>query len=168
MTLPIALAVASTAVGFFGSMSAARAAKREAALQARMIKQEKQRAALRALQEHNARLTGYKSALGTNIAISGISGRDISQDRSLKAIQNRFKKEMSTETDRAFLQNLSEQAKLSSQQSMALEKGRNLSKAYQYQAFGTLFSGAMQTSKLMGTSTIPVRGTGLGTQSYIT
>ena len=149
-------------------MSAARAAKREAALQARMIKQEKQRAALRALQEHNARLTGYKSALGTNIAISGISGRDISQDRSLKAIQNRFKKEMSTETDRAFLQNLSEQAKLSSQQSMALEKGRNLSKAYQYQAFGTLFSGAMQTSKLMGTSTIPVRGTGLGTQSYIT
>lgn len=168
MTLPIALAVASTAVGFFGSMSAARAAKREAALQARMIKQEKQRAALRALQEHNARLTGYKSALGTNIAISGISGRDISQDRSLKAIQNRFKKEMSTETDRAFLQNLSEQAKLSSQQSMALEKGRNLSKAYQYQAFGTLFSGAMQTSRLMGTSTIPVRGTGLGTQSYST
>lgn len=168
MTLPIALAVASTAVGFFGSMSAARAAKREAALQARMIKQEKQRAALRALQEHNARLTGYKSALGTNIAISGISGRDISQDRSLKAIQNKFKKEMSTETDRAFLQNLSEQAKLSSQQSMAFEKGRNLSKAYQYQAFGTLFSGAMQTSRLMGTSTIPVRGTGLGTQSYST
>ena len=51
---------------------------------------------------------------------------------------------------------------------MALEKGRNLSKAYQYQAFGTLFSGAMQTSRLMGTSTKPVRGTGLGTQSYST
>ena len=168
MGLPLALAIGSTAISFFGSMSAAKAAKREAALQARMIKQEKQRAALRALQEHNARLTGYKSALGTNIAISGVSGRDISQDRSLKAIQNKFKQEMATETDRAFLQNLSEQAKLSSQQSMALEKGRNLSKAYQYQAFGTLFSGAMQTSKLMGTSTIPVRGTGLGTQSYIT
>jgi|9_EtaG_2_1085328.scaffolds.fasta_scaffold09270_2 hypothetical protein len=152
MGLPIALAIASTAVGFFGAMSAARAAKRQAALQARMIKQEKQRAALRALQEHNARLTGYKSALGTNIAIAGVSGRAISQDRSLKAIQNKFKKEMATETDRAFLQNLSEQAKLSSQQSMALEKGRNLSKAYQYQAFGTLFSGAMKAQPLMGSS----------------
>lgn len=168
MALPIALAVASTAISFFGAMSAAKAAKREAAMQQRMIKQEKQRAALRALQEHNARLTGLDTILSTNIALSGVSGRDASQDRSFAAIQKRAKTEIGVETDRAYLQSLSEQAKLSAQSAMAMEKGRNISRAYQYQAFGTLFSGAMQTQKLIGTSTIPVRGTGLGKVGYST
>ena len=35
-------------------------------------------------------------------------------------------------------------------QTVATEKGRNLSRAYRYQAFGTLFSGAMKAQPLMG------------------
>ena len=37
MGLPLALAIGSTAVSFMGSMNAARAAKREAALQRRQL-----------------------------------------------------------------------------------------------------------------------------------
>ena len=49
MALPLALAVASTAISFFGSMSAAKAAKREAALQRRQLQQQIEGAQLAAL-----------------------------------------------------------------------------------------------------------------------
>jgi hypothetical protein len=56
---------------------------------------------------------------------------------------------MATETDRKFLQTLEQVGQLSLSQSIATEKGRNLSRAYKYQAFGTLFSGAMKAQPLM-------------------
>jgi hypothetical protein len=59
---------------------------------------------------------------------------------------------MATETDRRFVQSLNEQARLSLAQTVAMEKGRNLSRAYRYQAFGTLFSGAMKAQPLMAGS----------------
>ena len=158
------LAVASAAIGFMGSMSAAKAAKREAALQRRQLQQQIEGAQLAALQDHNTRMKNLQVFLGTNVALSGISGRD--QDRSFKRIQESAKTQAATETDRKFLQSLNEQARLSLAQTVATEKGRNLSRAYRYQAFGTLFSGAMKAQPLMPNS--PNNPTGLGMRSYST
>jgi hypothetical protein len=151
------LAVASTAIGVMGSLSAAKAAKREAALQRRQLQAQIEGAQLAALQDHNARMKNLQVFLGTNRSLAGVSGREAGVDRSFKAIQERAKKEAATETDRKFLQSLNEVSRLSLAQTIADEKGRNLSRAYRYQAFGTLFSGAMKAQPLMpNTSTTSV------------
>ena len=161
-----ALAIGSSVLGFFGSMSAAKAAKREAALQRRQLQAQMEGAQLAALQEHNARMKNLQVFLGTNRALGGISGRAIGVDRSFKAIQEKAKREMATETDRAFVDALQTQAYLSLGKTIAAERGRNLARAYRYQAFGSLFSGAMKAQSLMPNN--PTNPTGLGTRSYIT
>jgi hypothetical protein len=161
-----ALAIGSSVLGFMGSMSAAKAAKREAALQRRQLQAQIEGAQLAALQDHNARMKNLQVFLGTNRALAGVSGRDVGTDRSFKAIQEKARKEVGTETDRKFLQTLNEVSRLSLAQTIATEKGRNLSRAYRYQAFGTLFSGAMKAQPLMGGN--PTNPTGLGIRSYST
>jgi len=151
MGLPIALAVASTAISFMGSMSAAKAAKREAALQRRQLQQQIEGAQLAALQDHNTRMKNLQVFLGTNEALLGVTGRG--QDRSFKRIQEKAKTEAATETDRKYLQSLQQVGKLSLAQTVATEKGRNLARAYRYQAFGTLISGAMKAQPLMSSPT---------------
>ena len=145
MGLPLALSIVSTVI--MGSMSAS-AAKREAAMQQRQLEQEKMGQSC--LQEHNLRLANLQTFLNTNEAIAGVSGRDIGSDRSLKAIQKKAVSEAMTESGRARIQNLAQLAKLSNAQAMAGERGRNLARAYRYQAFGTLLSGGMKANKLMG------------------
>ena len=113
MALPLALAIGSTALSFMGSMSAAKAAKREAALQRRQLQQQIEGAQLAALQQHNARMQNLAIFKSTNESLAGVSGRDIGSDRSFKAIQEKANRQMATETDRAFLQSLQEQGKLS-------------------------------------------------------
>ena len=149
MALPLALAIGSTAVSFMGSMNAARAAKREAALQRRQLQNQIEGAQLAAIQDHNARMRNLQIFQATNESLVGVSGRDMGSDRSFKAIQEKAKRETATETDRKFLQTLEQVGQLSLSQSIATEKGRNLSRAYKYQAFGTLFSGAMKAQPLM-------------------
>tara|TARA_B100000212_G_scaffold52046_1_gene33942 strand:+ start:90 stop:602 length:513 start_codon:yes stop_codon:yes gene_type:complete len=149
MGLPLALAIGSTAVSFMGSMNAARAAKREAALQRRQLQNQIEGAQLAAIQDHNARMRNLQIFQATNESLVGVSGRDMGSDRSFKAIQEKAKRETRTETDRKFLQTLEQVGQLSLSQSIATEKGRNLSRAYKYQAFGTLFSGAMKAQPLM-------------------
>jgi type II secretory pathway pseudopilin PulG len=149
MGLPLALAIGSTAISFMGSMNAARAAKREAALQRRQLQNQIEGAQLAAIQDHNARMRNLQIFQATNESLVGVSGRDMGSDRSFKAIQEKAKREMATETDRKFLQTLEQVGQLSLSQSIATEKGRNLSRAYKYQAFGTLFSGAMKAQPLM-------------------
>ena len=155
MGLPLALAIGSTAISFMGSMSAARAAKREAAMQQRQLETEKKMSKLRALQEHNIRLANLQTFLNTNQAIAGVSGRDISQDRSLKALQDKAKREMATEVGRARVQELATIGKLSQAQQIAGERGRNRARAMRYQAFGSLLGGAMKATPLMGSAPTP-------------
>ena len=150
MSLP--LAIASTAISFMGSMSAAKAAKREAAMRRRQLQVQKEQAELKALQEHNIRLANLQTFLNTNQAIAGVSGRDISQDRSLKALQDKAKREMATEVGRARVQELATIGKLSQAQQIAGERGRNRARAFRYQAFGSLLGGAMKAQPLMGGS----------------
>lgn len=152
MGLPLALAIGSTAISFMGSMNAARAAKREAALQRRQLQNQIEGAQLAAIQDHNARMKNLQIFQATNESLVGVSGRDMGSDRSFKAIQQKAEREMATETDRKFLQTLEKVGQLSLSQSIASEKGRNLSRAYKYQAFGTLFSGAMKAQPLMAGS----------------
>ena len=161
-----ALAIGSTFLSFSAQRSASRAAKREAAIRAKNIKIQKEQAKLSALQDHNARMANLQSVLNANIAIAGISGRDTGSDRSFKAIQERARKEISDDSNRAYYQYLMGQSGMEQQKQMVLEKGRNMARAYNYQAFGTLFSGAMKAKPLIGGS--PMRGTGLGTVGYST
>ena len=154
MTIPIALAVASTAISFMGSMSAARAAKREAAMKARLLENQKKQAKLRAIQEHNSRMNNLSTFIGMNEALAGTMGRDLGSDRSLKSIINKAKKETSVTVDRARVQLAGEQAQRSFSQSMAIMKGNNLARAYRYQAFGSVLKGAYQVDRLSSGSEV--------------
>ena len=148
MGLPKALAIASTAFSFMGSMSAAKAAKREAAMRRRQLQVQKEQAELKALQEHNIRMANLKTFIGMNQALSGVLGRDLGSDRSLKAIINRARRETSVSVDRARVQLAGEQAQRSFAQSMARMKGNNLARAYRYQAFGSVLRGAYQANRI--------------------
>jgi len=148
LSLSLALAIGSTAFSVMGSMSAAKAAKREAALRARQLETQKKQAKLRALQEHNIRMNNLKTFIGMNQALAGTMGRDIGSDRSLKAIIDRARKETSVSVDRARLQLAGEQAQRSFAQSMATMKGNNLARAYRYQAFGSVLRGAYQANRI--------------------
>ena len=106
MGLPLALAIGSTAISFMGSMNAARAAQREAALQRRQLQNQIEGAQLAAIQDHNARMRNLQIFQATNESLVGVSGRDMGSDRSFKAIQEKAEREMATETDRKFLQTL--------------------------------------------------------------
>ena len=101
---------------------------------------------------YSANVQKLQTFLNTNQAIAGVSGRDISQDRSLKALQEKAKREMSTEVGRARVQELATLGKLSSAQQIAGERGRNRARAFRYQAFGSLLGGAMKAAPLMGSA----------------
>ena len=148
MALQLALAVASTAFSVMGSLSAAKAAKREAALRARQIETQKKQAELQAIQEHNIRMANLSTFIGSNESLAGVLGRDIGSDRSLSTIINKARRETSTEVARANVQLLGEQANRSLAQSMAIMKGNNLARAYRYQAFGSLLKGYSTASQL--------------------
>lgn len=148
----LVLAGVSALTSFSASRSAAKAAQREAAIQQRQLKAEKEMSKLRALQEHNIRLSNLQTFLNTNQAIAGISGRDIGSDRSLKAIQEKAKRDVGTDVGRARLQELVTLGKLSEAQQLAGERGRNRAKAFRYQAFGSLLSNAMKAKPLIGSA----------------
>ena len=146
------LAGASALVSFGANRSAAKLAQREAAMQQRQLQAEKEASKLRALQEHNARLAKLEAFLNANQAIAGISGRDIGSDRSLKAIQEKAKKDVSIDAGRARLQELLVIGKLASAQQISAERGRNRAKALRYQAFGSLLSNALKAKPLIGSA----------------
>jgi len=145
----IEYAIASAALSFMGSMSAAKAAKREAALRARQIETQKKQARLQALQEHNTRLENLNAFLGINKAFAGTMGRDLGTDRSLKRLMEKAKENTAVDVNRARVQLSMEQAQRSFQQNMALEKGRNVARGYRYQALGSLVSAGFKAKSLM-------------------
>ena len=148
MGLPIALAVASTAVSFMGYQQAAKAAKMEGALTARNIKTQGKIRQLQALQEHNAIMQQLESFKSTNRSIAGVSGRDAGSDRSLNALMKKADKDNMQTIQRANYQALAEGSKYAQQAQMAQVKASNLSKAYRLKAFGSLVSGGFQASQV--------------------
>ena len=144
----IELAIASALISAKGYSDAARAAKMEGALTARNIQEQAKIRKLQALQEHNSIMQNLESFKNTNASISGVLGRDMGSDRSLKAILKRADKNNIEAIQRANYQSLAEVSKLAQQREMTKLKASNLSKAYRLKAFGTLVAGAYQTSRI--------------------
>lgn len=148
MSLTIALAIGSSLVQASGYRQAARAAKMEGALTARNIETQAKIRRLQAIQEHNSIMENLESFKDTNAAISGVLGRDMGSDRSLKAIIKKADKDNIQAIQRANYQSLAEVSKLAQQREMTKLKASNLSKAYRLKAFGSLISGGYQASKV--------------------
>jgi hypothetical protein len=144
----VPLAIASTLITARGYQQAAKAAKMEGALTARNIQEQAKIRKIQALQEHNSIMQNLESFKNTNAAISGVLGRDMGSDRSLKAILKRADKNNMEAIQRANYQSLAEVSKLAQQREMTKLKASNLSKAYRLKAFGTLVAGAYQTSRI--------------------
>ena len=142
------LAVASAVIQGIGYNEQARAAKMEGKLAARNIEQQQKMAQLQAMQEHNAILSQLESYKNTNAAITGIMGRDLGSDKSLKALRDKARKDNIKTIQRANLQSLSEVSKLSQQAQMAKVKASNLSKAYRLQAMSAIVSGAYKATQV--------------------
>ena len=148
MSLTIALAIGSSLVTASGYRQAARAAKMEGALTARNIETQAKIRRLQAIQEHNSIMENLESFKDTNAAISGVLGRDMGSDRSLKAIIKKADKDNIQAIPRANYQSLAEVSKMAQQREMTKLKASNLSKAYRLKAFGSLVSGGYQASKV--------------------
>ena len=148
MSLTLALAIGSSLVQASGYRQAARAAKMEGALTARNIETQAKIRRLQAIQEHNSIMENLESFKDTNAAISGVLGRDMGSDRSLKAIIKKADKDNIQAIQRANYQSLAEVSKLAQQREMTKLKASNLSKAYRLKAFGSLISGGYQASKV--------------------
>jgi len=148
LSLTIALAIGSAFVTAKGYSDAARAAKMEGALTARNIKTQAKIRKLQALQEHNSIMENLQSFKDTNAAISGVKGRDMGSDRSLKAIMKKADKDNIQTIQRANYQALAEGSKFAQQAQMTQLKASNLSKAYRLKAFGALVSGGYQASQV--------------------
>jgi len=148
LSLTIALAIGSSLVTASGYRQAARAAKMEGALTARNIETQAKIRRLQAIQEHNSIMENLESFKDTNAAISGVLGRDMGSDRSLKAIIKKADKDNIQAIQRANYQSLAEVSKLAQQREMTKLKASNLSKAYRLKAFGSIISGGFQASKV--------------------
>ena len=148
MSLTIALAIGSAFITAKGYSDAGDATKVEGALTARNIQEQAKIRKLQALQEHNSIMQNLESFKNTNAAISGVLGRDMGSDRSLKAIIKRADKDNIEAIQRANYQSLAEVSKLAQQREMTKLKASNLSKAYRLKAFGSLVSGAYSASKV--------------------
>ena len=108
----VPLAIASTLITARGYQQAARAAKMEGALTARNIQEQAKIRKVQALQEHNSIMQNLESFKNTNAAISGVLGRDMGSDRSLKAIIKRADKDNIEAIQRANYQFLAEVSKI--------------------------------------------------------
>jgi hypothetical protein len=138
----------SAGIQAFGYNEASKAAKREGRLTARNIETQAKIRRLQAIQEHNSIMENLESFKDTNASISGVLGRDMGSDRSLKAIIKKADKDNIQTIERANYQSLAEVSKLAQQREMTKLKASNLSKAYRLKAFGSLVSGGYQASQV--------------------
>ena len=141
------LMIASAGLQFYGAMQASKAAKQEARLQQQQIKEQKANAEIVALQEANARNRNLQDFLNINEALTGVTGRDLN-DRSLKALQERAKKETDTASDRARLQFLTEQGQRDLSSYIAGVRGRNRSQSALISGATSLLSAGSKMSSV--------------------
>ena len=139
-----------TAVSVLGSMSAAKAAKRQAALQRRQLQAQIEGAQVAALQQHNERISNLNSLISTNNAILGATGRDF--DRSYKRIIEKAKKDATTDTLRISLQRANQIAQSSLQGNLITLQAQNRANAYRFRALGSALTGALNAYPLMPNS----------------
>ena len=145
--------VAGAVLSAYGSMQAGKAKAAEARARQAQIEEQKKDAEVTAMQEHNIRMANLNVMLGVNQSLGGLMGRDIGSDRSLKAIEERMKREARTTSDRARLQYVSQQSQRSMGIQIAGMQARNARRAGQIAAVGSLLTAGYQYSKIsQGTS----------------
>ena len=143
--------VAGAVVSAYGAMQAGKARAAEARAQAAQLEEQKKDAKVTAMQEHNIRMANLQNFMNVNAAIQGVMGRD--EDRSLKAIRERAKREFDVEEGRQRLQFLSGQSKRSMGIQTANLRASNARSAARIQAVGSLLNAGNQYSKISpGTS----------------
>lgn len=138
------LAFGSKVVQAGAMVSAGRAQRKAAELDAFNTETEKKRSKVSALQRHNDRLELYRNNLSSNLAT--FRGRD---DASVRAFLNRQREIAFEDTSRSDLMGMFEQAKLQQQATTIRVEGRARQKAAQVKAFTTLMSGIMQFQNTM-------------------
>jgi len=145
--------VAGAVLSAYGSIQAGKAKAAEARARQAQIEEQKKDAEITAMQEHNIRMANLNVMLGVNQSLGGLMGRDIGSDRSLKAIEERMKREARTTSDRARLQYVSQQSQRSMGIQIAGMQARNARRAGQIAAVGSLLTAGHQYSKISpGTS----------------
>tara|TARA_E500000318_G_C3563926_1_gene214809 strand:+ start:396 stop:878 length:483 start_codon:yes stop_codon:yes gene_type:complete len=159
--------IASAVFQAYGAIQAGKARKAEARMQRMQIEEQKKDAELIALQQGNARRRNLQDFLNINESLTGVNRRDTS-DRSLKALQDRARKEADTTEDRARLQFLSEQRQRDLGIAVANMRGRNAMNSALISATSSLLTAGYKYQQVAPKSSTPMRGTGLGTTGYST
>lgn len=159
--------IASAVFQAYGAIQAGKARKAEARMQRMQIEEQKKDAELIALQQGNARRRNLQDFLNINESLTGVNRRDTS-DRSLKALQDRARKEADTTEDRARLQFLSEQRQRDLGIAVANMRGRNAMNSALISATSSLLTAGYKYQQVTPKSSTPMRGTGLGTTGYST
>jgi hypothetical protein len=109
----MSLMIASAIFSAYGTIQAGKAKSAEARGQAEQLRVQKLNAGLTAMQEHNRRIMQLQALQNANLSFTGVMGRDSGSDRSLKALEERAKRESSVEIDRARGQFIGEQSQRS-------------------------------------------------------
>jgi len=144
--------IASAIFQAYGTIQAGKAAKAEARMQRMQIEEQKKDAELIALQQGNARRRNLEDFLNINQSLTGVNSRDTS-DRSLKALQDRARKEADTTEDRARLQFLTEQRQRDLGIAVANMRGKNAMNASLISATSSLLMAGHKASSVTPKST---------------
>lgn len=128
-------------IGAASSLQAGAAARRAGEAQALQYKQEKRQNEIETLQRHNDRLASYDAARASNLAWFSFAGRDITDDRSIKAFLDKQREVAFTDVARSDTQGYAEGAQLALQAQTARARGRSAQQAATIKAFSTISSG---------------------------
>lgn len=156
MSLQLGLYVASGLLRAQSMRDASAAAQAEGQLAQRRIQAQAKMRQLQAIQEHNEIMQNLQSFKSSNAALTGVMGRDLGSDRSLKALRNKADKDAKKLVNRSNLQRLADVSRYSQQAQMAVLQANNQSKAFRLQAFSSLITTAYGASRLTsGPTTTP-------------
>ena len=144
----MSLMIASAIFSAYGTIQAGKAKSAEARGRAEQLRVQKANAGLTAMQEHNQRLMQLQALQNANLSFTGVMGRDSGSDRSLKALEERAKRESSVEIDRARGQFVGEQSQRSMGITLANMQASNARKASLISAGSSLLSAGANYQKV--------------------
>ena len=131
----------STAVSVIGQLMGGAAAQKTAELNAFNIETESELGKTQAIQMANARMEEYDQATSSNIALFSAAGRDIGDDRSVKAFLEKQKEIIGTDIGRIQTQSQFEATRGKQQAAAERTSGRAARTASLFQAAETATSG---------------------------
>ena len=166
----MSLMIASAIFSAYGTIQAGKAKSAEARGRAEQLRVQKANAGLTAMQEHNQRLMQLQALQNANLSFTGVMGRDSGSDRSLKALEERAKRESSIEIDRARGQFVGEQSQRSMGITLANMQASNARTASFISAGSSLLSAGANYQKVAPKTTgfRTMRQVGYGSRSYST